>query len=438
LSREALAVLSARINPAAVIVSDRTAEIVPAGTPKTIRVEEIEEGFGEGEFAAALKGMPRPRLGDLAFLQHSSGTTGHKKGVMLTHAQILEQERLYSGAIGISGGDVVASWLPLYHDMGLITSFLIPAIIGCPIVSLDALEWVLRPAMLLDQIERHRAKFTWLPNFAFHHICRGDPEPGTRDLTSLKAIINCSEPCRAATFELFADRYASAGVSPDKLQVCYAMAENVFAVTQTPATQPARVGRSEATKAYLSCGTPLPGVELRVVSPAGDIMPDGAFGEICIRTTCLFDGYYRLPELSNERLIEGWYHTRDLGCIQDGELFVIGRTDDLLIINGRNIFAHEVEDLLNDVDGVVPGRVIVHGEYDVQLSATRLLVLAELADDSDDEKAIAAQIRSDVFSRCGIFPGAIRFVPRGFLVKSTSGKLSREQSYRKYRQDLHR
>jgi len=129
----------------------------------------------------------------------------------------MRQIAQYRASIGLNAGDPIVSWLPLYHDMGLITSFIMPALSACPIISLDALEWSARPTLLLDYLESQKACFAWLPNFAFHHIARADRGVRSWDLNSVKAIINCSEPCRRASFDLFVERYASMGLERSKL-----------------------------------------------------------------------------------------------------------------------------------------------------------------------------------------------------------------------------
>ena len=370
-------VLFARIQPRAVITSSAVAQAVAPSGAALLLTNEIAGPEWDADATELVRSLrrfiadPMTDSDDVAFLQHSSGTTGHKKGVMLTHRQVMTQIGLYAQAIDVSAGDVIASWLPLYHDMGLITSFLLPAVIGCEIVSLDALEWVLRPAMLLDVISRKKAAYAWLPNFAFHHLCRADLRDASWDLGSLKMLINCSEPCRMASFEQFQSRFAAHGARMDQLKVCYAMAENVFAVTQTAEGCLPRRGRAEQVRGYVSCGAVLPGFDVRIVSPDGQVLPDGELGEICVRGPCLFDGYFRQPEITAERLVDGWFFTRDLGCFEEGELFVVGRIDDLLIFNGKNVIAHELEDEVAVIPGILPGRVIVFGDYDTALGAER-------------------------------------------------------------------
>ena len=425
--RRSMSALFARIEPKAVIVSDVTLPHVPTGTYLTIIANEIPEtqrGELSGSASSAIN-CQRIDERSTAFLQHSSGTTGLKKGVMISHRAALEHVNKYASSIHIEAHDVVASWLPLYHDMGLVTSFLLPAAMGNPIVSMDALDWVMRPTMLLDAIERHRAAFCWLPNFSFHHIVRAAPESAKWDLRSLKAIISCSEPCRTKAFDLFAERFDQTGINRSKLQVSYAMAENVFAVTQSNIDQCVRSGQSSHTRAFLSCGRPLPGVDIRIEGLGGEEPLPGQPGEICIRSSTLFEGYFRQPEVTADRIRDGWFHTNDLGCLEDGELFVLGRVDDLLIVNGRNLFAHELEEQLSVVPGVAPGRVLACTEFEPKLGATRLIILAEPLAKSANSKLMGEHIRRITLDQTGLLPSTIQFLPRGFLVKSSSGKIAR-------------
>jgi fatty-acyl-CoA synthase len=184
---------------------------------------------------------PRSGMGDTAFLQHSSGTTATKKGVMLSHHEVLAQVASYRRRIAFTERDIIASWLPLYHDMGLIACFMMTLVTGAALVALDPFEWVADPSHLLEIIDRHHATFCWLPNFAFNHIANSTRLGRAFDLTSVRAFINCSEPCKPESFELFLARFAECGVRASQLQVCYAMAENVFAASQTALSKPPRV-----------------------------------------------------------------------------------------------------------------------------------------------------------------------------------------------------
>jgi len=206
------------------------------------------------------------------------------------------------------------------------------------------------------------------------------------------------------------------------------MAENVFAVTQTKFDS----GPGPEYGPYLSSGIPLPNVEVQIRDGYGTVLPPGELGEICLRSDCMFEGYYQQPELSAERIELGWYHTRDLGLFIDGEIFVIGRVDDLLIVNGKNMIAHEIEDALNDVASIAPGRVLVGSLYDEAAGLNRLAVLAEGSAEDVDVNEVTVSIRDRVLSVCGVAPAKVEILPRGYLIKSSSGKLARAKSWEKW------
>jgi acyl-CoA synthetase (AMP-forming)/AMP-acid ligase II len=418
------------VKPAAVVSSRDALEAIPVETIPVVMVDDLAASTWDDARLFAERAQAHRGGSEVAFLQHSSGTTGHKKGVMLSHQQVLRQVKSYAKAIGIGETDKIASWLPLYHDMGLITSFILPTILGCSIVSIDALEWVMRPAMLLEYIQRERANYCWLPNFAFHHIVRTDRSNRAYDLSSMKMFVSCSEPCRVAAFETFLTRYKDAHISEGTLHVSYALAENVFAVTQT--IRGGLPGGTGVASGYASCGKPVDGAEIEIRSESGEVLAEGEPGEIWFRTNSMFSGYHQLPNLTAQKVRDGWYRTGDVGVMQAGELYVIGRTDDLLIISGKNLMAHELEDVVSAIPGVAPGRVLVAGEYDEASGTQQMIILAE-TDGSGDADQLVSTIGSVAASTCGISPSKVALLPRGFLVKSTSGKLARAGSFEKYK-----
>jgi acyl-CoA synthetase (AMP-forming)/AMP-acid ligase II len=383
---------------------------------------------------------------DIACLQHSSGTTGTKKGVMLSHRAILAAVRSYSAALGQRRDDRVASWLPLYHDMGFIACFLASIVNGTQLIALDPFEWVARPARLLDAIETNRATLCWLPNFAFTHIVNTAPAKHW-DLSWVRAFINCSEPCRSDTMERFVTRFAACGVTRAQMHVCYAMAENVFGVTQTPVDRPARTLRVDrnafaagritgpadeaAALTLVSCGRAIDEVEIVVRADDGDLLADGNIGEIVIRSPFLFDGYYRLPERTHAALAAGWYRTGDLGFMHAGELFVTGRIDDMIITNGRNFYAHEIEAMVSEIPDVLPGRAVAFGATAARTDATSIVVLVECAERAAIRE-VQSRVRQRSLDRFALSIDAVVAVPRGTLVKSTSGKLCREKNRQLY------
>jgi acyl-CoA synthetase (AMP-forming)/AMP-acid ligase II len=383
----------------------------------------------------------------IACLQHSSGTTSLKKGVMLTHRAILEEVRSYARALDFGPDDSIASWLPLYHDMGFVACFMASLLQGTHLIAMDPFEWVMKPPILLDAIEKYRATFCWLPNFAFSHLVNTAKPSAQWDLSSIRAFINCSEPCKSHTFERFAERFGACGAGPEKLQVCYAMAENVFGVTQTPIGGVARIARAEAeafstgsvkialpgesSVAVLSCGKPIDGVSVEIKDSEGRSLEDGRIGEIYLTSPFVFEGYYRLPEKTAERLSGGWYRSGDMGFMLNGELYVTGRMDDMLIVNGRNYYAHEIESIVNGVKYVLPGRNVAIGVEDALTDATGVIVLAECSPDADVAH-LGQEIRRRVLETLGLAIHSVFPLSAGQLVKTTSGKISRVKNKELY------
>ncbi len=410
-------------------------------------VIDVEIGPGDDRFAEILAAPD-----GIAFLQHSSGTTGAKKGVILTHRAVLASVASLARALDARESDIVASWLPLYHDMGLINCLVTPLLLGLTVVQMDAFEWVARPPIMLEAMQRHRATLCWMPNFAFHHLMRTTPADARYDLSSARAIIDAAEPCKPETLAMFADRFAASHLSPDAIKVGYGMAENVCIATQTPIGERPRTiiaamnayaiervirppRDDEATIAFVSVGKAIPGTALRIVDESLRDLPDRHVGEIAVTSPYLFTGYFRRP-LPPGILVDGWYMAGDLGFIADGELYVSGRKDDLLIINGRNLYVHDVEYAINRNTAVKPGRCVVMGIFSARLGSQVLVVIAET---TDPDKAAAAALRSTirelVQAHFGVTVHDVVVKAPGWLVKTTSGKISREANQRLYLQE---
>jgi acyl-CoA synthetase (AMP-forming)/AMP-acid ligase II len=417
----------------------------------------------------ARRPVPEAVAGDLALLQHSSGTTGLKKGVMLGYDALVRQAEAYGAALDLQPGDKVASWLPLYHDMGLIACTVLPFVAAMPVLALDPFEWLADPLSILRLAEEERATLLWLPNFAFDHLAgaarrlRG----AALDLSGLRAVINCSEVCRAASMDRFLDAFAPHGLSPETLHTCYALAENVFAVTQSllrprredGASRPAGPARLLLDRAALdaghvvpvlpgmpgavelvSSGRPIEGCALRFL-PVGapgadpDAGPEGTdqdfgldtdLGEILIVSDCLFDGYFGEPALSEERFVDGWLRTRDLGFLHDGELYVLGRLDDVLIYRGRNLVAPDLEAALAAVPAIRPGRAVVFSIPDERIGSDQIVVLYEAAEGApEDEAATGRAVRAVLGEGFAVNPVHVGRLSPGALRKTTSGKISR-------------
>jgi fatty-acyl-CoA synthase len=443
-----LAELVARAKPACIVVEPRHIGTVQALAGGDCLVTSADALARHPAATAVAAAWVPPGPDDTALLQHSSGTTGAKKGVVLTHGQIARQVASYAGAIRAGRADRIVSWLPLYHDMGLVTGFLLPISVGATIVSLDAFEWLGKPAVLFEAISLVRGTLAWMPNFAFAHMVRVC-DPGERfALESMRAFISCSEPCKPATMAAFAGHFAGSGVRPDMLQTCYAMAEAVFGVTQSrldaapdvlwverdalqrdgtvlecPATAP-------GAHALLSCGAPIDGIEVGIADATGMAMQsDTRVGEIMLRGDFVFEGYDRNPDATRQAFADGWYRTGDLGFLRGGQLYVSGRRKELVIVHGRNFYAHDIEEAVGQVAGVKPGRVAVVGRFDPASASEQVTVYAELARAGDPAAdAVRRQIRQHVFDRLELTVRSIELFDPGSLVKTTSGKVARSQT----------
>jgi fatty-acyl-CoA synthase len=386
---------------------------------------------------------------DPLLLQHSSGTTGLQKPVLLSHNAVLEHVRRYAEAISLTNSDKIVSWLPLYHDMGLIAAFHLPLIFGIPSIQIDPFQWVLAPSLLLEAITQERATVTWLPNFAFNMMAFKvrDEDLPELNLSSLRLIVNCSEPVRYESHENFLKRFQPYGLRPTAFSACYAMAETTFAVTQTPIGLAPRVvaadrtglagGKVEpvtngvAARICVSSGTPIEGCEVRIVDENRLDVAPGRIGEIAITSATMFNGYRNYPEKTAEVLCDGWYYSGDYGFQDDGELFVIGRKKDIIIVAGNNVYPEDVEDAVGAVQGVIPGRVVAIGEENPELGSEQVAVIAETSIASEpDRKALRLEIVKAGMAS-GITIASVYLVPPRWLIKSSAGKPSRKGSREK-------
>jgi acyl-CoA synthetase (AMP-forming)/AMP-acid ligase II len=388
---------------------------------------------------------------EIAFLQHSSGTTGLQKGVTLSHRAVLNQLTAYSQTLALTQNDVVVSWLPLYHDMGLIAGFMLPFMAGIPLVLMSPFDWVGHPAMLFRAIDQYQGTLCWLPNFAFNHCARRIRERDLEGITaeSMRLFINCSEPVRAASHEMFLERFGPIGVTAEMLGVSYAMAENTFAVTQTAVGKPAGLDvvdgsalaeRGEAVTAVdddekavvnVSCGGPIPGTSIRIVNKEGQPLAERQVGEVAVQSDCMLSGYHNRPDL--DPFVDGWYLTGDRGYVAAGELYVIGRSKDLIINAGKNIYPQDIEAIVNGVPGVHPGRVVVFGVPDEREGTELIVVVAEVGEmESAEEKVLKKAIRQEVARRSMVTAAYVSLVEPRWLLKTSSGKIARSANRDKW------
>ena len=417
--------------------------------------------------SASVPGLPEADIlaDSTAFIQHSAGTTGLQKGVALTHAAVLRQLGHLAAALGIDAAkrgpaDCIYSWLPLYHDMGLIACFMLPMVCHLHVVMQSPLDWVMHPETMLQIITEHKCTLAWMPNFAFQFVPRRTSlSRGAKyhrakyDLSSLRALINCSEPVRSQSMEEFQEAFSTIGLKDGVLHSSYAMAENVFAVTQSDCRRgrgPNRVwldgkmlrnahqivpvaAGDEGAISFTSSGRLLPNNEVRILSEMGGILGSGQVGEILIRSDSLFTGYYNRPELTAEVIVDGWYHSGDLGFCLEDELYVVGRKKDLLIIGGENLYPHDIEEIVCSHPAIHDGRAVALGVYNADVGTEEIVVVAEVDHEEllANRDAIEREVRNLVVGGIGVAVKKILLKPPQWLVKSTAGKASRSGTHEK-------
>ena len=457
--RASLASLVAITQPAAIITyAEFEAEVCAALTPDdSVRAVLLSEAVSpRGEIQASeLPGVNRG-LEDIVLLQHSSGTTGLQKGVALSHRAVLNQVESYRRAIQLSDEDRVVSWLPLYHDMGLIAGFLMPILTGTQLVLMSPFDWVRAPYRLMQAVSQYRGTLSWLPNFAYNFCAQKvrDRHLEGVDLSSWRAVINCSEPMRWESQQTFLARFAPFGFKDSALATCYAMAENVFAVSQggidLPATvdevdresmqtqmlaAPAKPGRP--TVKMLSAGRPVENTHVRILTKEMQIAPERVIGEIALQSDCMLTGYYNRPDETQKAFHEGWYLTGDYGYLADGELYITGRKKDLIIVGGKNVYPQDLEELVMRVEGVHPGRAAAFGLFNEETGTEDVVIVAEVDVEGVEERAaIADEVRAAVTRGSDITLHNVYLVDRGWMAKTSSGKTSRSANREKYLQEM--
>jgi acyl-CoA synthetase (AMP-forming)/AMP-acid ligase II len=311
-------------------------------------------------------------------------------------------------------------------------------------------DWVRAPYRLMQAVSQYKGTLSWLPNFAFNFCAQKtrDRDLEGVDLSSWRAVINCSEPVHAYSHQIFSERFARYGLKPGALATCYAMAENVFAVTlgglDGPVATDVIDGRALLTErvarpassdglTLLSCGRPLPNTKVRVLDAEHHDLPERHLGEIALQSDCLLTNYYHRPDATAQAFDQGWYLTGDLGYLANGEVYVTGRKKELIIVGGKNVYPQDLERLAADVPGVHPGRVVAFGIEDETAGTEEVVVVAEAETDAPEERQrIADAIRQRVTQGSDVALRRVRVVDARWLIKTSSGKPARLACREKY------
>ena len=405
-------------------------------------VERLRDGGAEGVSALV-------QADDLALLQYTSGSTGRPKGVMLTHANLLANIRAMGRSVGIDSNDIAVSWLPLYHDMGLIGTWLGAMYFAVPSVIMSPLTFLARPEQWLCAIDRHRATISAAPNFAYELCVRKIEDEAIRDLdlSCMRLMMNGAEPVSPLTIRRFTERFEPYGFRGEAMTPVYGMAENSLALTvPSDARIPyvdrirrdAMTSRGVAVPAddehretleFVACGQPLRGHEVRVVDTDGRELPDRHEGRLQFRGPSATSGYFRNEEATNELLDGDWRNSGDLAYVADGDIFVTGRSKDIIIRAGRNIYPHQLEEAVGQVEGVRKGCVAVFGSADAQSGTERLVLVAETRETAEDR---LDEIRDRVMETTAeVLESPVDEVvlaPPQTIPKTSSGKIRRSKT----------
>jgi 1-acyl-sn-glycerol-3-phosphate acyltransferase len=429
---------------------------------KLLEAAEKAPAPAPGALPAFISGSRIRKGSDIALLQYTSGSTGDPKGVTLTHSNLLANMRVIAKGVGIGSDSVGISWLPLYHDMGLIGAWLTMLLYGIPVVVMSPLAFLTRPERWLQAVSKHKATLTAAPNFAFELCVRKIPEKALEgaDLGSWRASLNGAEPVNPETLERFINRFSKYGFRREALLPVYGLAEASLAVTVPPLNRGPKVDRvereafaregravpaetdGENTIAFVSAGLPIPGHEVVIVDKEGRKVAERTEGFLWFRGPSATSGYYKNEEATAQLFAGGpaggveecpWVNSGDKAYQADGEIYITGRVKDIIIKGGRNLYPHEVEELASQTEGIRKGCVVAFGLKGEKTGTEKLVIVAESREEDRKKRAaIAAQINEQVTRGLGLPPDRVELIPPGSIPKTSSGKLRREETKQLY------
>jgi acyl-CoA synthetase (AMP-forming)/AMP-acid ligase II len=340
--------------------------------------------------------------------------------------------------------------------MGLIAGFLMPILMGITLVLQSPFDWVRAPHKLFQSVSKYKGTLSWLPNFAYNFCAQKIRERDLEgvDLSSWRVITNCSEPVKWESHQAFFQRFEKYGLRESALNCSYAMAENVFGVTQTPlGTKPVtdEIDREsyinehianppmdgKPTLKMMSSGRALPNTRLLILSEDGKSLPDKVIGEVALQSDCMLTGYYHRPDATEKALRDGWYLTGDYGYTLNGEVFVAGRKKDMIIVGGKNVYPQDLESLAYEVPGIHAGRAVAFGIEDAKAGTEEVVIVAEVDTENPKERQrIADALRKHITQNSAIALRHAHIVDPKWILKTSSGKTARSANREKFLQEM--
>jgi 1-acyl-sn-glycerol-3-phosphate acyltransferase len=390
---------------------------------------------------------------DLAFLQFTSGSTGNPKGVMLTHANLLANLRAIQKGADVRPDDVIVSWLPLYHDMGLIGCWMGSLYFGVPLILMSPLTFLARPSRWLREIQNHRGTLSAAPNFAYELCVNKIPDKQIEglDLSSWRMALNGAEPVSPEAVRRFIERFEPYGFKPGSLSPVYGLAESSLAVAFPPLGRPPLVdvvdrdafqSRGQAVPVaetdphalrFISCGFPLSGHEVRIVDDGGHEVEERREGRLEFKGPSASDGYFKNPEATAKLVHGDWRDSGDRAYVAAGEVYITGRVKDIIIRGGRNLYPHELEGAVGEVPGIRKGCVAVFGSPDPKTGTERLVVMAETRErDGAALEALRQAVQDVTVDLLGTPADVVALVPAHGVPKTSSGKIRRSSARELY------
>lgn len=390
---------------------------------------------------------------DGALIQYTSGSTGDPKGVLLSHQNLISNIVAIAEAIDLKPTDVIVSWLPLYHDMGLIGTWLGSMYHGIPITIMSPLTFLTHPEKWLWAMHYHRATLSAAPNFAYE-LCLSkidDKALEGLDLSSWRIAFNGAEAVYPSTIRRFQEKFAKYGLRESALCPVYGLAENCVGVSISDVHAKAKIDRIDRetfekdqcaveqkdpkaqTLEFACCGKILPGHKMKVVDDNNKVVPDRVVGHLQFQGPSMMQGYYNRPEATAAIMRDGWYDTGDFAYMVDDEVYITGREKDVIIKAGRNLYPQEIEEIVGNIEKVRKGCVVAFGDRNDKKGTEKFVIVAESREhDKDVQTKLHDDIIEHVAANMGLPPDDVLIVPPGTILKTSSGKLQRSATKKAY------